>query len=40
MTRPETRFRLSTKQTSPFKSAGGEGVSLVDYWQPRFAHQR
>jgi len=31
-TRAETRFRLSAKRTSPFKSAGG--VSLVDYWQP------
>jgi hypothetical protein len=30
-TRAEARFR-------PFKSAGG--VSLVDYWQPRCAHQR
>ena len=34
----ETRFRLSAKRTSPFKSAGG--VSSVDYWQPRCAHQR
>ena len=33
----ETRFRLSKKRTSPFKSAGG--VSSVDYWQPRCAHQ-
>jgi len=31
-TRAETRFRLSAKRTSPFKSAGG--VSSVDYWQP------
>jgi hypothetical protein len=36
-TRAETRFRLSAKRTSPFKSAGG--VSSVDYWQPRCAHQ-
>jgi hypothetical protein len=28
-TRAETRFRLSAKRTSPFKSAGG--VSSVDY---------
>ena len=35
----ETRFRLSAKRTSPFKSAGG-GVSSVDYLQPRCAHQR
>ena len=35
-TRAETS--LSAKRTSPFKSAGG--VSLVDYWQPRCAHQR
>jgi hypothetical protein len=34
-TRAETSFRLSA---SPFKSAGG--VSSVDYWQPRCAHQR
>jgi len=33
----ETRFRLSAKWTSPFKSAGG--VSSVAYWQPRCAHQ-
>jgi len=33
----ETRFRLSAKRTSPFKSAGG--ISSVDYWQPRCAHQ-
>ena len=26
--RPETRFRLSAKRTSPFKSAGGEGWSV------------
>jgi len=37
-TRAETRFRLSTKRTSPFESVGG--VSSVDYWQPRCAHQR
>jgi hypothetical protein len=37
-TRTETRFRLSAKRTSPFKSAGG--VSSVDFWQPRCAHQR
>jgi hypothetical protein len=37
-TRAETRFRLSAKSTSPFKSAGG--VSSVDYWQPRCAHHR
>jgi hypothetical protein len=40
-TRAENRFRLSAKQTSPFKSArGGGGGSSVDYWQPRCAHQR
>jgi hypothetical protein len=38
-TRTETRFRLSTKRTSSFKSAAGD-VSSVDYWQPRCAHQR
>ena len=37
-TRAETRIRLSEKGTSPFKSA--VGVSSVDYWQPRCAHQR
>jgi hypothetical protein len=37
-TRPETRFRLSPKRTSPFKSAGG--VRSVDCWQLRCAHQR
>ena len=37
-TRAETRFRLSAKRTSPFKSAGR--VSSVDCWQPRCAHQR
>ena len=37
-TRAETRFGLSTKRTSPFKTAGG--VSSVEYWQPRCAHQR
>ena len=36
--RAENRFRLSAKRTSPFKLAGG--VSSVDYWQPRCAHQR
>ena len=36
-TRAETRFRRSAKRTSPFKLAGG--VSSVDYWQPRCAHQ-
>ena len=41
-TRAETRFRLSAKRTSPFKSVGGLGgsVSSVDYWQPRCEHQR
>ena len=34
-TRAETRFRLPTKRTSLFKSAGG--VSSLDYWQPRCA---
>ena len=38
VTRAETTFRLSVKRTSPFKSSGG--VSSVDYWQPRCAHQR
>ena len=37
-TRAEIRFRLSAKRTSPFKNSGG--VSSVDYWQPRCAHQR
>ena len=37
-TRAETRFHLSAKRTSPFKSA--LGVSSVDYWQPSCAHQR
>jgi len=37
-TRTETKFGLSAKQTSPFKLVGG--VSSVDYWQPRCAHQR
>ena len=36
--RAETTFRLSAKQTSPFKSAGG--ISSVDYLQPTCAHQR
>ena len=36
--RAETRFSLSAKRMSPFKSAGD--VSSVDYWQPRCAHQR
>ena len=38
-TRAETRFRLLAQRASPFKSAG-EGISSVDYWQPRCAHQR
>jgi len=37
-TRSETRFRLSAKPTSPLKLAGG--ISSIDYWQPRCAHQR
>ena len=37
-TRAETRFGLSAKRTSPFKLAGG--VSSVDYWQQRCAHQQ
>jgi len=37
-TRAEIKFRLLAKRTSPFKSAGG--VSSVDYWQPRCAHER
>jgi len=37
-TRTETRFSLSTKWVRSLKSAGG--VSSVDYWQPRCAHQR
>ena len=37
-TRAETRIGISAKRTSPFKSAGG--VSSVDCWQPRCAHQR
>jgi len=37
-TRAETRFGLSAKRTSPYKSAGG--VSSVDYWQSRSADQR
>jgi len=36
-TRAETTFRLSLKRTSPFKSMGG--VSSVDCYQPRCAHQ-
>ena len=36
-TRAETRFRLSAKRTSPFKSAGG--ISSVDYWQASCAHR-
>ena len=32
----ETRFGLSAKRTSPFKSLGE--VSLVDYWQPKRVH--
>ena len=38
-TRTETRFRLSPKRTSPFTYIG-VGVSSVDYWEPRCAHQR
>jgi len=40
-TRAETRFCLSAKRTSPFKSAGrGEGgVSSTDYWQASCTHQ-
>ena len=38
-TRAETRFGLLAKWTSPFK-LGGVGVSSVDYWQPRCAHQQ
>jgi len=37
-THAETRFRLSAKRTSSFKSAGG--VSSVHYWQTRWVHQR
>ena len=37
-TRAETRFRLSAKSTSPFKSAGG--FSSVDNWLPRCGDQR
>jgi len=36
--RAETIFRLPAERTSPFELAGG--VSSVDYWQPRCAHQR
>ena len=36
-TRAETRFRFSAKRTNPFKSAGG--VSSIDYWQLKYAHQ-
>ena len=36
-TRAETRFRLSAKRMSSFKSAGG--VNSVDYWQAICAHQ-
>jgi hypothetical protein len=35
-TSPETRFRLSAKRASPFKSAG---ASVVDCWQASCAHQ-
>ena len=35
-THAETRFRLSAKRS---RGRGG-GVSSVDYWQPRCAHQR
>ena len=38
-TRAETRFRLSAKRTSPFKSAGGRQFSRL-LAQPRCAHQR
>ena len=38
-TRAENRFRLSAERTSTFKSAKG-GVSSVDYWRARCAHQR
>jgi len=38
-TRAETRLGLSAQRTSPFKLAG-VGVSSVDCWQPRCAHQR
>ena len=34
-TRAETRFCLSPKRTSPFKSVGAS----VHCWQPRCAHQ-
>jgi len=37
-TRADTRFRLSTKRKSPFKSAWSS--SSVDYWQPKCAHER
>jgi hypothetical protein len=37
-TRTEPRFSLSEKRTSPFKPTGG--VSSVDCWEPRCAHQR
>ena len=40
MSQAQTIFRLSAKRTSAFKSARGVGVSFVDYWQPRCAHQR
>ena len=36
----ETRFRLSAKWTSPFKSGWGRQFSSVDYRQPRCVHQR
>ena len=38
-TRAETRFCISAKRTSPFKSARGEGFSSVDCWQASCAHQ-
>jgi hypothetical protein len=38
-TSAETRFRLSAKRTSPFKSARVGGFSSVDYWQASCAHQ-
>jgi hypothetical protein len=37
MARTETRFRLSTKWTGPFKSV--VVVSSVDYWQASSTHQ-
>jgi len=37
-TRAETRFGLSAKRTSPFKSAGG--VSSDDFWQSSSVDQQ